>query len=94
MLRIPHCIDSRLTNGGKVVSPTHRPHFTPQKHVFSASGTHFCQMLSEPQGLLRQEGLGKFEKIHSPHRVLNPRPFCLEHRAFTTTLPRAPANNI
>jgi hypothetical protein len=34
MLRIPHCVDNRLTDGGKVVSPTHRPHFTPQKHIF------------------------------------------------------------
>jgi hypothetical protein len=25
MLRIPHCLDSRLTDGGKVVRPTHRP---------------------------------------------------------------------
>jgi hypothetical protein len=25
MLRIPHCLDSLLTGGGKVVSPTHRP---------------------------------------------------------------------
>jgi hypothetical protein len=25
MLRIPHCLDNRLTDGGKVVSPTHRP---------------------------------------------------------------------
>jgi hypothetical protein len=32
MLRIPHCLDSRLTNGGKGVRPTHPPHFTPQKH--------------------------------------------------------------
>jgi hypothetical protein len=42
MLRIPHCLDNRLTDGGKVVSPTHWPHSTPQKHYFSASGTHFC----------------------------------------------------
>jgi hypothetical protein len=43
MLRIPHCLDNRLTDGGKVVSPTYRPHFTPQKHYyFSVSGTHFC----------------------------------------------------
>jgi hypothetical protein len=34
MLRIPHCIDSWLMHGGKVVSPTHRPHFTPQKYFF------------------------------------------------------------
>jgi hypothetical protein len=43
MLRIPHCLDSRLTDGSKVVSPTHPPHFTPQNHhYFYVSGTHFC----------------------------------------------------
>jgi hypothetical protein len=31
------------TDGGKVVSPMHWPHFTPQKHYnFYVSGTHFC----------------------------------------------------
>jgi hypothetical protein len=34
MLRIPHCLDNGLTDGGKVVSPTHQPHFTPQKHYY------------------------------------------------------------
>jgi hypothetical protein len=38
----PTCLDSRLTDGGKVVSPTHRPRSTPQKHYFSAFGPHFC----------------------------------------------------
>jgi hypothetical protein len=28
----PTQLDNPLTDGGKVVSPTHRPHFTPQKH--------------------------------------------------------------
>jgi hypothetical protein len=42
MLRIPHCLDNRLTDGGKVVSLTHRPRSTPKKHYFSASGTHYC----------------------------------------------------
>jgi hypothetical protein len=43
MLRIPHCLENWLTDGGKVVSPTHRPQLTPQKHYyFSVSGTHFC----------------------------------------------------
>jgi hypothetical protein len=43
MLRIPHCLDNRLTDGGKVVSSTHPPHFTPQKHYyFYVSGCHFC----------------------------------------------------
>jgi hypothetical protein len=40
MVRIPHCLDSRLTDGGEVVSPTHPPHLTPQKHYYLyASGT-------------------------------------------------------
>jgi hypothetical protein len=34
MLRILHCVDDRLTDGGKVVSPTYRPLSTPQKHYF------------------------------------------------------------
>jgi hypothetical protein len=58
MLRIPHCLDNRLTDGGKAVSPKHRPRSTPQKHYCSASGTHFCSRLSKPQGLVRLEGLG------------------------------------
>jgi hypothetical protein len=45
MLRIPHCLDGRLTDGGKVVSPMYRPRYTPQKHYFSASGNN----LSEPE---------------------------------------------
>jgi hypothetical protein len=35
--------NSCATDGGKVVNPTHQPHFTPQKHYyFNVSGTHFC----------------------------------------------------
>jgi hypothetical protein len=34
MLRIPHCLGNRLTDGGKYVSLTHPPHFTPQKHYY------------------------------------------------------------
>jgi hypothetical protein len=32
MLRMPHCVDNRLAGGGKVLSSTNRPRFTPQKH--------------------------------------------------------------
>jgi hypothetical protein len=62
MLRIPHCIDSRLTGGGQVVSPRLRPRSTPQNH-FSASGTLFCYRLSKLQGLVLPEGLGKLKKF-------------------------------
>jgi hypothetical protein len=35
MLRIPHCQDNRLTDGGKVVSPTHPAAFySPETLVF------------------------------------------------------------
>jgi hypothetical protein len=40
--QIPHCLDNRLTDGGKVVSPKHRPRSTPLKLYFIVSGTHFC----------------------------------------------------
>jgi hypothetical protein len=62
MLRIPHYLDSRLTDGGKVVSLTQRPRYTPQKHYFSASGNHFRCRLSEPQDLVRPEGLSKLKE--------------------------------
>jgi hypothetical protein len=42
MLRVSHCLHNRLTDGVKVVSLTHQPRPTSQKHYFSASGTHFC----------------------------------------------------
>jgi hypothetical protein len=61
MLRIPHCVDSRLTDGGKVVGSTHLPRFTPRKNVFD-SGTNFCWRLSKPQGLVQLEGLGNLKK--------------------------------
>jgi hypothetical protein len=61
MLRIPHCLDNRLIDGGKVVSPTHPPHFTPQKHYyFYVPGTHFCKRLSKPQGPVRPQALGNW----------------------------------
>jgi hypothetical protein len=82
MLRIPHCLDNRLTDGVKVVISIHPPHFIPQKHYFYVSGTHFCSRLSKPQGLVRPEGLGKFKK--SPHRLSNPRPSGLWHSDLTT----------
>jgi hypothetical protein len=34
MLRIPHCVYSRLIDGSEVVSLMFQMHFTPQKHYF------------------------------------------------------------
>jgi hypothetical protein len=46
----------------KVISLTHRPLSSHQKHYFSASGSLICYRLSEPQGPVRPEGLGKLKK--------------------------------
>jgi hypothetical protein len=62
MLRILHCLDNRLTDGGKFVSVTDRPRSTPRKHYFSVSATQFYYRPSDPQGLMRQEGLGTLKK--------------------------------
>jgi hypothetical protein len=37
-LRLPHFLDNRPTDGGKVVSLMRRPLFTPR----NISNTHFC----------------------------------------------------
>jgi hypothetical protein len=44
--RLPHFLESRLIDGGEVVSLTRRPPFTPRK----IPDTHFCSRLSRPQG--------------------------------------------
>jgi hypothetical protein len=40
MLRIPHCLDNRLTDGSTDLRNGHC--YTPQEHYFYASSTHFC----------------------------------------------------
>jgi hypothetical protein len=40
------------------------------------------------------EGLGKFKKFDSPHRVSNPRSFALEHSALPRTLMHIEMNAI
>jgi hypothetical protein len=63
MLRIQHCLDNRLTDSGKVVSPTHRPQFTSQKHYFLLLVLVSVKRLSERQGLVQPEGLDKLKKF-------------------------------
>jgi hypothetical protein len=80
MLRISQGLDNRPTDGGNVVSLTHRSCCTPQKHFFVVSGRHFW---INPKGLVRLEGIGKLKKNHSPHRDSNQRPSGLYHSAST-----------
>jgi len=56
-------------DGGKVVSLTHRPPLPPG----NAPGTHFCQKLSQPQGL---SAAGRIMSLKIPvtHRESKPRP--------------------
>jgi hypothetical protein len=62
MLRIPHFLDSRLTDCSMFANLTHRQRFTLQKCYFSASGPHLCQRLRKLQGLVPLKGLGKLKK--------------------------------
>jgi hypothetical protein len=59
LLRIPHSLDSRLTDGGKVISLTHWTLPTPQNYSIPASGTHYSETVRNPQNVMQMEGLGK-----------------------------------
>jgi hypothetical protein len=64
MLRIPHCLNSRLTDGGKYVNLKRRPPlYSSDTLFFSAFGTHFCERLSKPQDLVQSGVFGKLKKI-------------------------------
>jgi hypothetical protein len=75
MLRITHCLENRLIDGGKFASPKHRPRST-LKYNFSASGTHFCSRPSKPQELVWPEELGKFRKKSFNSSGLEHTTFC------------------
>jgi hypothetical protein len=70
------CLDNPITDGSKADSPKHQPHSTPQKHYFSASGTHFCYRLSKHQGLVWPK-IRKIEKNSFTSSGLKPETFRL-----------------
>jgi hypothetical protein len=80
MSKIPHFLDSRITDGGEVVSLTRRPRFIPNKN--------FLELISV-RGWVRLEGLGKLntfnDLIGNRTRHL---PAC-STVSQVTTLPRA-----
>jgi hypothetical protein len=46
-LRLPHYLDKRQLDGGKVVSPTRRPHFTPRFLFFFKDSWYSFQLEAE-----------------------------------------------
>jgi hypothetical protein len=42
IVRLPRVLDNEHTYVGNFVHPTQLPSSTPEKHYFSASGTHIC----------------------------------------------------
>jgi hypothetical protein len=58
MSKLPHFLDSWLTDGSEVVSLIHRQHFTPRK----IPGTHYCQRLHKPQGHSAYEKIRSIKK--------------------------------
>jgi hypothetical protein len=87
MLRISHCLDSRLTDGGKVVN------LTQTAALCSPDSLYFCfwySFLLEAEWTLGPIVVGRIryiEIIHSSRRISNPRPSGLLHNVLTTTLP-------
>jgi hypothetical protein len=60
MSRLPHFLDSRLTDGGEVVIFTRRSPFTPRK----IPATDFSSRLNRRQGHIEAGRIMSIEKIH------------------------------
>jgi hypothetical protein len=69
---LSHFLDSRLTDGGKVVSLTRRLPFTPQEDSWYS---FLLEAESAPKAIVRLEGSGKLK--NPPHRESNARPAVL-----------------
>jgi hypothetical protein len=67
-----HIFRHSLIDGGKVVSPTRRPLFTPGKFLVLIS----ARGLVDPMAIVRLEGLGKLKK-NPPHSGLEQTTFQL-----------------
>jgi hypothetical protein len=72
MSRITHCLDSRLTDGGEVVSLNHELRFTSQKHFYSFFGYLFLLEAEEIPGPSEAGRIRQTDKSQLPHQVWNP----------------------
>jgi hypothetical protein len=57
VVKVPPFLDIWLSNSGEVFRLARRPRSTPQKHLFSISGSYLRFRLSKPQGRARLERL-------------------------------------
>jgi hypothetical protein len=64
MLRFPHFLDNRFTDGSEVVSLMPWPPFTPRK----IPGIHFCYRLSQPRG---HSATGRIRSIIKSNDIRN-----------------------
>jgi hypothetical protein len=80
-LRVPRYLDNRLTDGGKVVSLTRRPPFTPQEDSW------YSFLLGAESTPASATGRIRSIEKNPPHRNSNPRPSDIVSQP--TTLPRA-----
>jgi hypothetical protein len=62
MLRIPHCLESQLIDGGKGMSLMRQPFYSPETLLLSFWYSYLLET-DKPQGLVQTEGLGKLIKI-------------------------------
>jgi hypothetical protein len=63
MLRIPHCLDIRLTDAVTLPASQTQCALLPRNIYISVTVTHLCYRLCKPQGLVCWKGLVKLIKI-------------------------------
>jgi hypothetical protein len=82
MLRLPHCVKHRLTDGGEVVSLMYwRRSLPPRISLLLISVTGSVKY----RATVRLEGLGKQKNKQWSHREFKPYPSGLQHRASTNS---------
>jgi hypothetical protein len=79
MSKIPHFLDSRLIDGGEVISLSRRPLITPPPLL----GSFAVLIFDNLRAVVGLEKLSRLEEIQYPDRKSNPRPSGLYHIAST-----------